>query len=56
MKQSKKKNKIQVTLPDEYVEKFDAQVKAQGRNESNLARKYIIEGLKRDEERDGSLK
>jgi hypothetical protein len=44
-----KKNRIQVILSDEGIEKFKAQVKKQGRSESNLARKYITEGISKDE-------
>jgi len=47
-----KGNKIQVTLPDASVEKFDAQAKKQGRSYSNLAKKYIIQGLIKDEEKE----
>lgn len=40
-----KKSRIQVILPDVIVESFDKEAKKQGRSKSNLARKYIIEGL-----------
>lgn len=45
-----KSKRIQVILPEVAVEKFEKQAKQQRRSESNLARKYIIEGLSKDEE------
>lgn len=47
-----KKNRIQVVLPDTALEKFQKQMEKQGRTESNLGRKYIIEGLNKDEEKE----
>lgn len=44
-----KDNRIQVILPDELVEKFTKEAKKQNRSHSNLARIYIVDGLKRDE-------
>lgn len=44
-----KQNRIQVILPDGIVEKFDKEAKKQQRGHSNLARKYIVEGLLKDE-------
>lgn len=46
-----KKNKIQAVLPDAAIEKFEKQAKKQKRSESNLAMKYIMEGLARDTEK-----
>lgn len=45
-----KSKRVQVILPQAAVEKFETQAKKQRRSESNLARKYIIEGLIKDEE------
>lgn len=45
-----KQNRIQVILPDGIVEKFDTQAKKQRRSKSNLARKYIVDGLIKDED------
>jgi len=44
-----KQNRIQVILPDGIVEKFDKEAKNQKRSKSNLARKYIVEGLTKDD-------
>lgn len=49
-----KKNRIQVILPDAMVDKFDNEAKKQKRSKSNLARKYIVEGLTKDEKQDGN--
>lgn len=45
-----KQNRIQVVLPDGMVEKFSNEAKKQKRSKSNLARKYIVDGLQKDEE------
>lgn len=42
-------NRIQVILPDAMLEKFNKEAKRQSRSISNLARKYIVEGLTKDE-------
>lgn len=47
-----KKNRIQVILPDTAMEKFQKQMVKHGRSSSNLGRKYIIEGLNKDEEKE----
>lgn len=47
-----KRNRVQVILPDFAVVKFEEQAKKQKRSESNLARKYILEGLNKDEEKE----
>lgn len=46
-----KNNRVQAILPDYAVEKFDKQAQKQKRSRSNLARKYIIEGLTKDEDK-----
>lgn len=46
-----KSKRIQVILPEAAVDKFENQAKKQARSESNLARKYIIAGLTKDEEK-----
>lgn len=43
-----KQNRIQVILPDGVVDKFHKEAKKQKRSSSNLARKYIVEGLSKD--------
>lgn len=45
-----KVNKIQVVLDDGTLIEFKKQAKKQSRSESNLARKYIVEGLNRDKQ------
>lgn len=40
-----KKSRIQVILPDAIVEKFEEEAKKQNRSKSNLAGRFIIEGL-----------
>jgi len=47
-----KKNRIQIVLPEAAVEKFEKQAKKQGRSESNLGRKYLMEGLSKDEQQE----
>jgi len=42
--------KIQVILTDAELELFKNQAKRQGRSESNLGRKYLMEGLSKDEQ------
>lgn len=46
-----KENRLQVVLPDALVEKFDREAKKQGRSRSNLIRKYIVDGLLKDEQK-----
>lgn len=46
-----KQNKIQVILDDSTLEKFEKEAKKQKRPKSNLIRKYVIEGLSRDEDK-----
>lgn len=46
------KNRLQVVLPDDLVEKFDREAKKQGRSRSNLIRKYIVDGLTKDLEKE----
>lgn len=40
-----KKSRIQVVLPDAIVETFEKEAKKQSRSKSNLAGRFIIEGL-----------
>lgn len=47
-----KSKRVQVILPEVAVERFEKQAKKQGRSDSNLARKYIIEGLSKDEDKE----
>lgn len=42
------RNKIQALVPKEIFEKFGALAKKQGRSKSNLAKKYITEGIAND--------
>lgn len=44
----KYKNRIQVILPDAMIDEFNKQAKEQSRSISNLARKYIVDGLTKD--------
>ena len=46
------KTRVQAVLPESIIDKFVKLAKKQGRSESNLVKKYIIEGLARDEERE----
>lgn len=46
-----KKNRVQAVLPDDAVVRFEKQAALQGRTESNLARIYIMDGLKKDEDK-----
>lgn len=41
-----KKNRIQVILPDAIVDKFEKEAIKQSRSKSNLAGRFIIDGLK----------
>jgi hypothetical protein len=47
-----KSKRVQIILPEAAVEKFEKQAKKQGRSESNLGRKYLMEGLAKDDEKD----
>lgn len=42
-----KKSRIQVILPDAIVETFEKEAKKQNRSKSNLAGRFIIDGLAR---------
>lgn len=46
-----KRKRLQVVLPNGIADKFDNEVKKQGRTASNLARKYIVDGLSKDEQK-----
>lgn len=47
-----KGNRIQVILPNSEIERFVNAAKKEGHTESSLARKLVIEGLKRLEEKE----
>lgn len=47
-----KSKRIQVILPEAGLEKFEAQAKKQGRTYSNFARKLILEGLTKEEQKE----
>lgn len=42
--------RVQGILDDETLDRFKRQAKKQGRSESNLVRKYVKEGILRDEQ------
>lgn len=47
-----KDNRIQVILPDALIDKFVKEAEKQKRTISNLGRKYVVEGLLKDIEKE----